>query len=110
MLLHHLDVAHVLAGQFRHRDIKHVEVVLADQVQQQIQRPLEGFQHQFQRIRRDVQILREFQHRLAMDTGQRCGGVNICLGHIGSVGTATTLQLNRRARHGTKRTEHAAIA
>ena len=81
MLLHHLDVAHVLAGQFRHRYIQHVEVVLADQVQQQIQRPLKGFQHQFQRIRRDVQILRQFQHRLAVDAGQRCGGFNIGLDH-----------------------------
>ena len=68
MLLHRLDVDHVLLGERRHRDVEHIQVVLADQVQQQIERPLEGLQHHFQRIRRNVQIQRHLHHRFAVDS------------------------------------------
>ena len=56
--LHQLDIAHVLFGDFRDLNIEDVDVLLADQVQQQIQRSLEGFEEHFQSIRRNVQIQR----------------------------------------------------
>ncbi len=77
MLLHHLDVGHVLLGERRHRDVEHVEVVLADQVQQQVERPLERLQHHFQRIRRDVQVLRHLHHRFAVDMRHRVGRLRL---------------------------------
>ena len=53
------DVVQVLLGDFNHRDIQHVDILLADKVEQQIQRPLKTAQDDFQRVRRDKQILRQ---------------------------------------------------
>ena len=52
-----VDVVQVLAGHARHRDVEDVEVLLADQVQQQVQRALEGLEEHLQRVGRDVQVL-----------------------------------------------------
>jgi hypothetical protein len=41
---------------FSDRDIEDVQVLLADQVQQQVERAFEGFEENLQRVRRDVQI------------------------------------------------------
>ena len=49
-----VDVLQVLLCDLRHRDIEDVEVLLADQVQQQIERTLECFQEDFQRVGRDI--------------------------------------------------------
>jgi len=66
--VHHVDVLEVLARQLRHRDVEHIQVLLADQVQQKVERAFEALQDDLQRIRRDVQILRHREHRLAVDS------------------------------------------
>ena len=53
---------HVLPGNFGNRNIQNVQILAPDQVQQEIQRSLEGFQDHFQRIRRDIEILGHVQH------------------------------------------------
>ena len=68
---HHLDVVEVLPRQLRHRDVEHVDVLPADQVQQQVERTLEGLEEDFERLGRDVQVPRHLQHRLAVDPGHR---------------------------------------
>ena len=64
---HRLDVLEVLRGERRHRHVEDVEVGLADQVQQQIQRPLEGFQEDLQRVGRNIQVFGQFEQGLAVD-------------------------------------------
>ena len=61
----------VLHRQRRHRDVKHVEVLLADQIEQQVERPLEGFEKDFERVRRDVEVVRQTKQRLAVESGER---------------------------------------
>jgi hypothetical protein len=70
-VLQHVDVVDVLAGDLRDRDVEDVQVLPADQVQQQVERALEGLEDDLERIRRDVQVLRHLQHRLALEHGQR---------------------------------------
>lgn len=70
-LLHHVDVIHVLPGDLGDRDIQDVQILAADQIQQQVQRTFEGIQDDFQRVRRNIQILRDLQHRLPMHHRQR---------------------------------------
>ncbi|MCY1354972.1 hypothetical protein D9M69_413730 [compost metagenome] len=55
----------------RHRDVEDVEVLLADQVQQQVQRAFERFQEDLERIGRDVQVLRQLEQRLAVQARER---------------------------------------
>ena len=69
--MHHLDVVDVLARDLRDRDVEDVEVLAADQVQQQVQRTFERFEDDLERIRRDVQILRNLEHGLAAHERQR---------------------------------------
>jgi hypothetical protein len=66
-----VHVAQVLARDIHHGDVEDVEVLLADQVEQQVQRPLEGLQEDLQRVRRDVQVLRQREQRLAVEARQR---------------------------------------
>ena len=68
---HRLDVLQVLARERRHRDVEDVEVFLADQVQKQVEGALEGLEHDLQRIRRDVEVVRQLDDRLAVDLGGR---------------------------------------
>jgi hypothetical protein len=81
-ILHDSDVLDVLARDLRNRDIEDFEVLSADQVQQQIERTFECFEDDLERIRWDVQVLRNLQHRrpahhrqrhLALQRG-RCDG------------------------------------
>ena len=64
---HRLDVIEILPSQRRHRDVEDIDVGLADQIEQQIERPLEGVEHDFEGIRRDVEILRQRIERLTVD-------------------------------------------
>ena len=68
---HQLDVLHVLARDLGDRDVEDVEVLPADQVQQQVERTFERFEEHLQRLRRDVQIARQLRDRLAVDDGER---------------------------------------
>ncbi len=86
-LLHRLDVVDVLAGDLGDRDVEDVQVLPADQVQQQVERAFEGLEDDFQRIRRDVQVLRDLQHRLAVHHRQRHF---LLLGAVGLRGVSGT--------------------
>ena len=55
---HQSDVLHVLRGNFRNRDVEYVEILAFDQVQQEIKRPFERIEKDFERIGRDIQIKR----------------------------------------------------
>jgi nucleotide-binding universal stress UspA family protein len=68
---HHLDVAQVLARELRHRDVEHVHVLLADQVEQQVERSLEGLEEHLERLGRDVEVDRQRRERLAVDARDR---------------------------------------
>ena len=46
--------------------------MFADQVKQQVQRPFKGLQINFQRIGRDIEILRDGIELLAIDTNVNC--------------------------------------
>jgi hypothetical protein len=70
-LVHGLDVVDVLPGDLGDGDVEDVQVLAADQVQQQVQRPFEGVEDDLQRIRRDVEILGDLQHWLAEHDRQR---------------------------------------
>src|ERR1700743_728535 len=66
-----VDVVEVLARDLRQRDVEDVEVLAPDQVQQQVQRGFEGLEEDLQRGRRDVQVRRHPEQRLAVQAGQR---------------------------------------
>ena len=70
-LRHQLHVLHVLVGDDGDRDMEDIQVLALDQVQQQVQRPLEGVEKDLQGIRRDVEVLRQGQVGLALDQGER---------------------------------------
>ena len=53
----------------RHRDVENVEVFLADEIKQEVERPLEGLEHDLERVGRDIQIVRQLDHGLAVDPG-----------------------------------------
>ena len=65
-------------------NVQDVEILPSDQIQQQIQRPLEGFQKDFQGVRRDVEIPRQLRVGFAADSGERrlSDGVHLSLIHI----------------------------
>ena len=65
-----VNIHQVLARDGGHRDVKNVEVLLANQVEQQVQRTFKGLQKHLQGIRRDVQVMRHRKQRLAIQTGQ----------------------------------------
>ena len=68
--LHQLDIAHVLTSDFRDRDIENIDVLLADQIEQQIQRSLECLKEDLERIWGDIEILRQVIESLAVDKRQ----------------------------------------
>ncbi len=70
---HHLDVAQVLPRQFRHRNVENVDVLPADEIEQQVQRPFERIEENLERVRRNVQVERQVVERLAIDARQRLG-------------------------------------
>ena len=69
--VHHFDVAGVLPGDLGDRNIENFEVLTADQVEQQVQRPFERIQEHFQRVGRNVQVVGQFQQRLAANRRKR---------------------------------------
>ena len=53
---HQLDIFHVLGGDLGDRDIQDIQILPLDQIEQQVERTLEGIEKDLQRIRRDVEI------------------------------------------------------
>ncbi len=66
-----LDVGEVLLRDLRHRDVEDIEVLLADQVQQQVERSFERLEEDLERIGRDVQVVGQAKQRLAVQARQR---------------------------------------
>ena len=64
--LHQLHVLHVLSRDGGDRNVENVQILSLDQVQQQIQRALKGFQEDLQGVGRYIQIVRQFGDRLAI--------------------------------------------
>ena len=77
-----VDVGEVLARDLGHRNVEDVEVLPTDQVQQHVQRALEGVEENLQGVGRNVQILRQPQHRLAVQARE-----DLQLQLLGSVGS-----------------------
>ncbi|MCY1408423.1 hypothetical protein D9M71_237430 [compost metagenome] len=96
---HQLDVPHVLTGDFRHRDVEDIDVLLADQVQQQVQRPFKRFQEYLQRVRRDVQVQRHFGERLTVHKRERKLLLRIGLG-IHGLAVFSNLRAHASTRNG----------
>src|SRR5690606_611048 len=61
-----LDIRQILPRDIGHRDVEHIEILLAYQVQQQVQRAFEGFQEYFKRVWRNVQVGRQLEQRFAV--------------------------------------------
>jgi hypothetical protein len=79
---HHVDVRHVLPRDLGDRDVEDVDVLPADQVEQQVERAFEGLEEHLQRIRRDVQVLRHLRDRLAIDHGERHLALLVRIRHV----------------------------
>ena len=65
------DIDQVLARDAGHWNVQDVEVLLADQVEQQVERTFEGFEKNFQCVGRDVEILRHGEQRFAIESCHR---------------------------------------
>ena len=76
-----IDVRKILPGHLSHRNVEDVEVLFANQVEQQIQRSLEGLKKDLERIRRDVEIGRHREQGLAIKARQR-HGINHIRGRV----------------------------
>src|SRR5690606_23605893 len=61
----------ILLGDFRHRDVQHIEILLAYQIEQEVQRPFEGLEKDFKCVGRNVEILRYGEQGLAVKARQR---------------------------------------
>ena len=70
-LVHHFDVLHVLFRDFGDGDIENVDVLVANQVQKQVQRALESLEEDLQRVRRYIQVLRKRRDRLTGHNSER---------------------------------------
>ena len=57
-ILHQLDVVHVLARDVGQWNIQNIEILFANQIQEQIERPLECFKEYLECLRRDIKIPR----------------------------------------------------
>ena len=68
--LHELDVARVLTRDLGDRNVQDVEVLPPDQIEQQIERALEGLQKYLESLRRDVQVARQLRDGLSLDHGE----------------------------------------
>ncbi len=68
---HHFDVAQILTRELRHRNVENVDILLANKIQEQVQRTLEGFEENLERFRWNVQIVRHLQQWLAIDARDR---------------------------------------
>ena len=87
-LANELDVAHVLLGHKRHRNLHHVELLPADEIKKQIERPFKAFQKDLQRIGRNVEPVGDLKKRLAVKARKRhaVDGIGRCgVRHPGDV-------------------------
>ncbi len=62
---------HVLARDLGDRDVEDVEVLPADEVEQQVERAFERLEEHLERVRRNVEVARQLRDRLAFDDGER---------------------------------------
>ena len=62
---HQFDVLQILQRQLGHGNIEDVDVGLANEIEQQVERALERVEEYLQRVRRDVQVLRHLEQQLA---------------------------------------------
>ena len=69
-VLHQLNVFHVLVGDHGNGDVEDVQVLALDQVEQQVQGPLEGVEEDLQGVRRYVEVLGQGEQGLALDDGE----------------------------------------
>src|SRR5579862_977373 len=83
---HHLDVFHVLAREVRHRDVEDVERVPPDEVEEEIERALEGIEEDRERLGRNVEVRRKLREGLAPDLRDRHREVERGLLECGIVG------------------------
>ena len=93
--LHELDVARVLARDLGDRNVEDVEVLPADQIEQQIERALEGLQKHLERLRRDVQVARQLGDRLALDHRERHLGLRVVHGAAAAGAAAAGVRHDR---------------
>jgi len=61
----------VLARDVGHRDVEDVEILLADQVQQQVERTFERFEKNLEGVRRNIQVRWQLPERLAVQMRKR---------------------------------------
>ena len=59
-----------MARNIGHRYVDDIEVFLADQVQQQVERTFKGLEKNLQRIRRDIQVQRQRIDCRALEDGE----------------------------------------
>ena len=67
---HHLDVLDVLIGDLGDRDIQNIQILAFDQIEQQVQRSLEGIEKHLQGIRWNVEIGGWGGKRLPLNPGE----------------------------------------
>ena len=101
MLADLLDVGQVLARHVGQRNVEDVEVLAPDQVQQQVQRALEGLEEDLQRIGRDVQVGGQREQRLAVQARHR-DAVHHCRHGLGRGGPIGRRRRLRYIAHGTQ--------
>ena len=66
-VLHELDVARVLDGDFGYGNVEDIQVLPPDQIQQQIQRAFEGFEKDLESVGRDIEIPGQLGNRFALN-------------------------------------------
>ena len=69
--LHQFHVLHVLMRNLGNRYVEDLQILPADQVEQQVERPLERLEEHLQRLRRDVEVLRQLHQRRPLHDGER---------------------------------------
>src|SRR5690606_2052152 len=85
LLAYLFNVRKVLPRDFRHGDVQHIEILLAYQVQEQIQGTLESLKEYFEGVGRNVKVLRHGEQGFAVQTGQRHAIDNVGRGVFGWV-------------------------
>ena len=64
-----LYIVQVLQGELCHRDIQNIEILSPYQIEQQVERTFKGFQKDFQRFGRYVEVVRDFGDGFAVQAG-----------------------------------------
>src|SRR5690625_3547399 len=63
-----LHIRQILLRDFGHGNVEHVEILLAYEVEEEVERPFESFEEDFERLGRNIQIVRQIEQRLAIQT------------------------------------------